>query len=274
MATAFVPSATSAITNQNTTWVKRYPPGTRSRIEPSEYGIGFEATNPLAIGLPSMVISGFPTLGDPQQPFVERVNNVFQFSDDFTYLTGRHSMKFGVDIRREYMKIAFINRPNGDMFFNGAISGNAFSGTRLEIFIGSGPSKLAGGAINPKAIGILIRNASVAFAKGDNAADGWALRATGTLAFLGLDGLSITGTVSFQVSTSGTMSFTLADMGGMTGAVAPGAFSFTATGVVISADGNPQRAASVDAAGYLAKPFDIDALLSQVAQMTSSEASA
>ncbi|WP_242335366.1 MULTISPECIES: response regulator [Anaeromyxobacter] len=41
--------------------------------------------------------------------------------------------------------------------------------------------------------------------------------------------------------------------------------------VVISADGNPQRAASVGAAGYLAKPFDIDALLAQVAQMTSSE---
>ncbi|WP_242343226.1 response regulator [Anaeromyxobacter terrae] len=40
--------------------------------------------------------------------------------------------------------------------------------------------------------------------------------------------------------------------------------------VVISADGNPQRAASVGAAGYLAKPFDIDALLAQVAQMTSS----
>ncbi len=35
--------------------------------------------------------------------------------------------------------------------------------------------------------------------------------------------------------------------------------------VVISADGNPQRAAAVGAAGYLAKPFDIEALLSQVA---------
>jgi len=34
--------------------------------------------------------------------------------------------------------------------------------------------------------------------------------------------------------------------------------------LVISADGNPQRAASVNARGYLAKPFDIDALLSQV----------
>lgn len=40
--------------------------------------------------------------------------------------------------------------------------------------------------------------------------------------------------------------------------------------VVISADGNPQRAAAVGAAGYLAKPFDIDALLSQVAGMAGS----
>ncbi len=38
--------------------------------------------------------------------------------------------------------------------------------------------------------------------------------------------------------------------------------------VVISADGNPQRAASVGASGYLAKPFDIDALLAQVAGIT------
>jgi CheY-like chemotaxis protein len=38
--------------------------------------------------------------------------------------------------------------------------------------------------------------------------------------------------------------------------------------VVISADGNPQRAAKVGAVGYLAKPFDIDALLAQVAALT------
>ncbi len=38
--------------------------------------------------------------------------------------------------------------------------------------------------------------------------------------------------------------------------------------LVISADGNPQRAASVGAQGYLAKPFDIDALLAHVAAMT------
>ncbi len=38
--------------------------------------------------------------------------------------------------------------------------------------------------------------------------------------------------------------------------------------VVISADGNPQKAAAIGARGFLAKPFDIDALLTQVAAMT------
>ena len=38
---------------------------------------------------------------------------------------GRHSLKFGVDIRREAMNIAFINRPNGDLTFSGGITGNA-----------------------------------------------------------------------------------------------------------------------------------------------------
>jgi CheY-like chemotaxis protein len=41
--------------------------------------------------------------------------------------------------------------------------------------------------------------------------------------------------------------------------------------VVISADGNPQRATAVGAVGYLAKPFDIDALLAQVAGITGDE---
>lgn len=38
--------------------------------------------------------------------------------------------------------------------------------------------------------------------------------------------------------------------------------------VVISADGNPQKAAAVGAQGFLAKPFDIDALLWQVSNMS------
>ena len=99
-------------------------PAVTSGIKNTEYGIGFNNTNDLAVGLPSIVISGFPTLGDAQQPFVERVNNVLQITDDYTWLTGRHNLKFGFEFRREFMKIAFINRPNGDLTFNASMTGN------------------------------------------------------------------------------------------------------------------------------------------------------
>ena len=46
-------------------------------------------------GLPSIAITGFPALGDSQQPFVQRNNDVYQFTDDFSLLRGKHSLKFG-----------------------------------------------------------------------------------------------------------------------------------------------------------------------------------
>lgn len=100
-------------------------PAVVSGLQNADYGIGLPNTNPLATGLASIVISGFATLGDPQQPFVERANHTFQFANDLTWVRSRHSLKFGFDVRREAMKIAFINRPNGDLTFTGAISGNA-----------------------------------------------------------------------------------------------------------------------------------------------------
>jgi hypothetical protein len=101
-------------------------PAVTSGLKNEDYGINVPNTNPLAQGLASIAIAGFFNLGDAQQPFVKRVNEVFQFSDDFTWSRGSHGLKFGGDLRKEHMVIAFINRPNGDMTFNGqAASGNA-----------------------------------------------------------------------------------------------------------------------------------------------------
>ena len=102
-------------------------PAVTSGLTNSAYGINVRNSNPLAVGLPSIGISGFPGLGDAQQPFVQRNNDVYQLTDDFSWLRGRHSLKFGLDIRREHMFIAFINRPNGDFTFFGAITGNALA---------------------------------------------------------------------------------------------------------------------------------------------------
>ncbi len=105
-------------------------PAVTSGLSPREYGINLANTNPAAAGLPSFVVQGFfgggtAALGDPQQPFVDRVNHVWQVADDLTWINGRHALKAGLDVRREAMTIAFINRPNGDLTFSGGLSGNA-----------------------------------------------------------------------------------------------------------------------------------------------------
>ena len=100
-------------------------PAVTSGLSNEDYGILVPNTNPLAQGLANMLVSGFFTLGDANQPFVNRGNDVFQFVNDFTWTRGTHTMKFGFDMRREHMFIAFINRPNGDYTFNGVHTGNA-----------------------------------------------------------------------------------------------------------------------------------------------------
>lgn len=105
-------------------------PAVTSGLSPRAYGINFANTNPVAAGLPSIAVTGFfgggnAALGDAQQPFVDRVNHVWQAANDLTWISGRHSLKFGGDVRREAMRIAFINRPNGDLTFSGGITGNA-----------------------------------------------------------------------------------------------------------------------------------------------------
>ena len=100
-------------------------PTLTSGIQNSEYGINAPNINPLATGLAQIAIVGFPSLGDPNQPFVKRENEVTQLTDDFTFLRGRHTMKAGLDLRKEEMFIGFVNRPNGDFTFNGRFSGSS-----------------------------------------------------------------------------------------------------------------------------------------------------
>ena len=100
-------------------------PAVTSGLKNEDYGINVPNTNPLAQGLAAISITGFFNLGDAAQPFVKRVNEVVQFTDDLTWTRGPHALKFGVDVRKEHMVIAFINRPNGDLAFANTFTGNA-----------------------------------------------------------------------------------------------------------------------------------------------------
>lgn len=101
-------------------------PAVTSGLSNADYGINVPQNVPAAAGLANMAVTGFFNgLGDQNQPFIERLNEVFQFTNDFTWIKGQHSFKFGFDMRKEHMVIAFVNRPNGDFSFSGLYTGNA-----------------------------------------------------------------------------------------------------------------------------------------------------
>jgi hypothetical protein len=100
-------------------------PALTSGLTNSEFGIGVPHNVPSAQGLANISINGFFSLGDAQQPFVERLNETIQFTNDVTWVRGIHALKFGFDVQRQHMFIAFVNRPNGDFTFNGVHTGNA-----------------------------------------------------------------------------------------------------------------------------------------------------
>jgi outer membrane receptor protein involved in Fe transport len=100
-------------------------PAVTSGLENSTYGINVPHNVSSAKGLANVTLNGFFSLGDLQQPFVERLNEVIHFSNDLTWIRGPHSFKFGGEVQRQHMFIAFVNRPNGDFTFNGVHTGNA-----------------------------------------------------------------------------------------------------------------------------------------------------
>ncbi len=84
-------------------------PNVTSGLDPRDFGWNINPSNPVALGLPNIGITGFFTLGDLQQPFASRVNEVFALTDDVSWVTGRHVYKFGFEARRDYIVLAFSN---------------------------------------------------------------------------------------------------------------------------------------------------------------------
>jgi hypothetical protein len=100
-------------------------PTVTSGLNLQDLGFAYSGSNATAAGLPFVMVTGFFTTGDAQQPFASRTNNVFAATDDFSWVTGAHSFKFGGELRRDQIKVSFINRPNGDFTFSTQYTGNA-----------------------------------------------------------------------------------------------------------------------------------------------------
>jgi len=102
-------------------------PATWSGTDPASYGWRFPATEPTALGLPFVSITGLFSVGDVQQSWARLARNTYQAQSQMAWLRGRHSMKMGGDIRHQQIYLVFPNRPNGDFLMNGTFTGNTLA---------------------------------------------------------------------------------------------------------------------------------------------------
>jgi hypothetical protein len=77
------------------------------------------STDPNSSGLTNIDIAGFTPLGDSMYLPEHVFENIFQVADTATWIRGRHSLKFGVDFRRQQRNFYQVTAPRGFFDFGG-----------------------------------------------------------------------------------------------------------------------------------------------------------
>jgi hypothetical protein len=87
---------------------------------------------PMNGGLPQLTFSDVSTLGSPTfLPSLE-IQNTFTYSDNLTLIRGKHSFKFGTEVRFEEFTIFQPASPRGNLNFGGGFVSNPDSDTGVQ----------------------------------------------------------------------------------------------------------------------------------------------
>jgi outer membrane receptor protein involved in Fe transport len=84
----------------------------------SQYGI-HPFLNASREGLPFIAISGGFSLGNDWEGELPQAGNSFQWADSLTKISGNHTMKFGVDLRRQQFNQFYYYNVNGEFSYFG-----------------------------------------------------------------------------------------------------------------------------------------------------------
>ncbi|HEY1658981.1 MAG TPA: carboxypeptidase regulatory-like domain-containing protein [Candidatus Sulfotelmatobacter sp.] len=135
------------------------PPSWLTASVPCFYGDG--STNPLGSqfgihpflgsnreGLPFVSISGGFSIGNDSEGELPQVGNSYQFSDDLTRVAGNHTLKFGVDYRRQQFNQFYYYNVNGtfDYFGGGPNDVGTASGTLYPNYLLGLPDQFGQGS--------------------------------------------------------------------------------------------------------------------------------
>jgi Carboxypeptidase regulatory-like domain len=78
-------------------------------------------------GLPAINLSGTFDIGNDPEGQAPQIGNSFQWTDSFSLIRGRHSMKFGVDEHYYRFDQTLYFDPNGQFLFYGGNAGSAYA---------------------------------------------------------------------------------------------------------------------------------------------------
>ena len=84
-------------------------------------------------GLTKINIGGYQQLGDSLWVPETIAENVYQLADTLSWTRGKHSLKFGVDFRRQQRNFFQQTAPSGLLTFTGNYSGNALADTLIGL---------------------------------------------------------------------------------------------------------------------------------------------
>ena len=74
---------------------------------------------PNSSGFTNIDVAGFTPLGDSQFLPEHAFENIVQVADTLTWIRGRHSLKFGIDFRRQQRNFYQVSSPRGFFVFGG-----------------------------------------------------------------------------------------------------------------------------------------------------------
>ena len=114
-----------------------------SNTNPNVFGLNTGVTDPINFGLPEIRIGGFSTShqlgGNEAWPLYTTPNQTLQFTDNATYITGRHSLNFGGEFRTGSTDNVRNTFGSGEIRFSGLeqfVAGDVRSSGNF-VFVGS-----------------------------------------------------------------------------------------------------------------------------------------
>src|SRR6185437_5380330 len=81
--------------------------------------------------LPTILVAGFQQIGPTSGANSQFTTSVTEYLDTFSMVGGRHTIKFGVDLRREALDVLNPPNPSGAFTFNTSGTGNAIASLLL-----------------------------------------------------------------------------------------------------------------------------------------------